>query len=151
MNYEEFFGRKAEDVAVDLIGRILISELKEEIVGGRIIEVGAYEEGKEISSRKGMKYSPGKIFLMPYRGHYFFNISTDREGFPSCVEIRQIELKNKIVKGSGAVSNVLGITSNLDGIMFGEKLKIFEEPIKKYKIKKLKGASENCLGYFREW
>lgn len=151
MDYEKFFSRKAEDVARDLIGRILVSELKKEVVGGKIIEVGAYEKGKEIFSRKGMNYSPGKIFLMPYRGHYFFNIATDKEDFPSCVEIREIVLGNKLVKGPGAVSNALGVTSNLDGIMFNEGLQIFGEPIEKFKIKKLKGASENCIGYFREW
>lgn len=148
MNYRIFFGRKAEEVAIDLLGRLLVRNTEKGTTSARIIEVGAYEEGKEINSRVGMSYEPGRLFLMPYRGSFLFNISTDREMYPSCVEMRRVSTHDKTIKGAGAVSNFFGITPNLNGLLLGEEIQILGESINKSQIKKMKGAANNCLGYF---
>ena len=148
MDYPKFFGRGVEEVAKDLLDRLLVRDTEKGTTSGRIIEVGAYEGGKETKSREGMKYSPGKIFLMPYRGCHLLNIATDKAGYPSCVEIRKVAFHDKIIDGSGAVANFLNIDSHLDGILLGQELKIAGESVPESRIKRVSGDSDNCLGYF---
>jgi 3-methyladenine DNA glycosylase Mpg len=148
MEYKRFFGRRSEEVAKDLLGRFIVRNTNKGTTAGRIVQTGAYEGGKEVPSRKGMKYAPGTVFLMPFRGHYFFNISTDREDFPSCVEIRAVAFHDRIVRGSGAVANYLGVRKGLDGVLFGEELEISGEGVEESRIKRIKAGSDNCKGYF---
>lgn len=147
MDYKKFFGRKSEEVAQDLLGRFLIKTTRKAIVG-MITQTGAYEEGKDIVSRDGMKYAPGTIFFMPFRGSNLLNIATEKEGYPSCVEIREVAFPDRVVTGSGAVTNFLDLKQGLEGKLVGKELKISGKPVEKTKIKKVNGTSENCLGYF---
>lgn len=146
MDYKEFFERKPEVVARELLGRTLFRESKS--VAGRIIETGAYRKGKQTISRKGMAYRSGRIFLMPRRGYDLFNISTEAEGKPSCVEIRAIESNNKKIVGPGKMSKYFGLTPEFDNILFGTEFQLFGESVRKSKIVKVKGRVDNCLGYF---
>ncbi len=148
MNYTVFFNRNAKEVAKDLIGRLLVRNTNRGTTAGKIIETGAYEGGSETPSRQGMKYSAGKLFLMPFRGSLLLNIATDKEGYPSCVEIRQVAVHDKTLTGSGLVSKFFEITSNLDGLVLGNEVQIIGEPAKKSKLFKLEGQTDNCLGYF---
>ena len=148
MNYKKFFDRKVEEVAMDLLGRQLLRVTEKGGTSGRIVQTGAYEVGRETKSREGMKYAPGTIFLMPYRGSNLLNIATDKGGYPSCVEIRQIAFHDKVIDGSGAVTKALGIEPDLDGILLGEELQIIGEPVGRSQIKKIKGEADNCLGYY---
>lgn len=147
MNYKNFFGRSSEEVAKDLLGRFIIRNTGTGTTSGRIIETGIYEDGKDTPSRKGMKYAPGSIFLMPFRGNYFLNIATDKKNYASCVEIRKVAFHDRVVNGSGAISRYLAIEKNLDGILLGEELQISDDKVEG-KIKKVKAGSDNCLGYF---
>lgn len=147
MKHHKFFARKSDEAAIELLGRLLIRTTDKGATAGRIIQTGAYEGGNETPSRAGMKYAPGTIFLMPYRGSYLLNIATDREGYPSCVEIRQVAYHDKIIDGSGAITKHLGI-EGLDGILLGEKLQIAGEPVERANVKRVKGNADNCLGYY---
>lgn len=147
-DYKDFFGRSSDKVARDLIGRLLIRTSSKGITAGKITEVGAYEGGKEMPSRNGMKYAPGCLYLMSRRGNQLFNIATDREGFASCVEIREMSFHDRVVHGPGAISKYLEITKDLDGIYFGFELQISEEIADRTRIKIFPGESDNCLGYF---
>ena len=149
MNYRKFFARKAEEVARDLLGRTLVRNTERGgYIGGRITETAAYEDGKETEQMKGMRYAPGTIFLMPFRGHLFLNIATDRKNCPSCVAIREVAFPDKVVRGPGAVSNHLGLTRNLDGILLGNELEILGEQPEDLKIRKTREGPNYCLGYF---
>jgi len=147
MDQRNFFSRPSETVAIDLIGRTLERKWGRGYIEGVVKETGAYEGGNETPSRIGMKYSPGTLFLMPYRGSLFFNIATDREEYPSCVEIREVRFKNKIVTGPGAITKFLSL-SDLDGSVLGDKLRIAREPVNPLLVKRTEGSSDNCLGYF---
>ena len=148
MDHPKFFGRNSEEVAKDLLGRIIVVKKPTGTVLGKVTETGAYEGGQETEQRKGMKYGPAALFLMGYRGSGLFNIATEKKGYPSCVEVREIEIDEKRVKGSGKVSNALGITQDLDGLVLGEKIQIIGEPIDSSQIRRRKGDSDNCLGYY---
>mgnify|MGYP001579569348 CR=1 FL=1 len=148
MDYRRFFERKAEEVAKDLLGRILIRTTRIGSTSATIIETGAYEGGKEIKARKGMEYEPGRLFLMPCRGNLLFNIATDREIYPSCVELRKVGTHEKTVTGSGAITRFFDIPKYLDGVLLGGEIQIIGESLEKSKIKKIKSDIKNCLGIY---
>jgi len=148
MNYKKFFNRKADIVARDLLGLSLLRITETGSTSGKIIETGAYIGGNETPSRKGMKYAPGTVFLMPYRSFRLLNIATSREGYASCVELRQVALHDKILKGSGKIANFFDISKDLDGILLGKEVQIIGEPEKEPNIKRISGDSDNCIGYF---
>src|SRR3989338_1479428 len=147
-DYKQFFSRPAEQVAPDLLGRMLTLHLYNETRTGRILETGAYQEGKITPSREGMRYAPGTLFLMPRRAFLLFNIATEKEGYPSCVEIRRVAFEEKVVNGPGAVSKAFGITKDLDGILLGDQIQISGERVESSLITRRNGDSDNCLGYF---
>ena len=147
MNQRKLFSRSSEEVAVDLIGRTIERKWGKGYINGVIREIGAYEEGNETPSRVGMKYSPGTIFLMPFRGSSLLNIATDRTGYPSCVEIREVQFEDKMITGSGAITRFLSLP-NLDGAVLGEQLKITGESVNPALVRRTEGVPENCLGYF---
>ena len=95
-----------------------------------------------------MKYSPGRIFLMPYRGAHLLNIAADRMGYPSCVEIREVAFHDEKITGSGAIANFFGIGPDLDGILIGEEIEILGRPVDASQIKRLKGDADNSIGYY---
>jgi 3-methyladenine DNA glycosylase Mpg len=148
MDYREFFGRESDEVAPELIGKLLIRKTKNGVLAARITGTGAYERGNETPSRGGMKYAPGTLFLMPFRGSRLFNIATDRAGFPSCVEIRNLRFNDKEINGSGAVTRFYDLNSEMDGVLFGEELQIEGRAADKDKVVRERGDAENCLGYF---
>ena len=148
MNYQRFFRRNADELSKELLGRLLVRNTDKVSIGGKITQIGAYEGGKETKPREGMKYSAGTIFLMPYRGCNLLNIATDKVGYPSCVEIREIAYDKKKIKGPGKISNILKIGEDLDGILLGKELEIHGKSVDTSKIKKISGTTDNCLGYF---
>jgi 3-methyladenine DNA glycosylase Mpg len=151
MDYISFFSRPSKEVAKDLVGRTLVRETEKGSTSARILVVGAYEGGKETEARKGMMYAPGKVFFMPYRGHRLFNIATDREGFASCVDIRQIATHSKTINGSGAVTNFFGLPLTIDGVLLGGEMQIIGEPDEPREVTWVEGdkdTSSNCLGYY---
>jgi len=145
----KFFGRKANEVAIDLLG---LHIFRKDADVAKIIETGAYEGGKETQSRQGMLYAPGTIFLMPFRGSQLLNIATDREGYPSCVEIREINSysgdNSELISGSGKITNYLKL-NNFNGIVVGGDFQIGAQSIlSRNSIRKIKEGSNNCLGYY---
>ena len=148
MNHNEFFGRKAERVAQDLLGRMLIRVTEKGITAGQITETGAYENDNDTPSRSGMNYAPGCFFLMPYRGTYLLNIATERAGKPSCVEIRGLRFHDRQLKGSGLIAATLDIPYEFDGKPLGTEVKIEGNSAEHSIIKRVNGASPNCVGYF---
>ena len=148
MDYRRFFRRSAEEVAKDLLGRYLVRETRDLSLVGRIIQTGAYGEGTETPSREGMLYTPGTIFVMPFRGSSFLNIATDRSGEPSCVLVRQVALNESVLDGPGKVGDFFEI-EDLDGFSFGDEFQLLGDPVDQSKMKRqVRGTSDNCLGYY---
>jgi 3-methyladenine DNA glycosylase Mpg len=148
MDYQEFFSRKVDEVAPELLGRFLIRKTKNGVLTARIIGTGAYEGGNETPSRQGMKYAPGRLFLMPFRGSRLFNIATEKEGVPSCVEVRTLRFMDGIVDGAGKVTRFYELSPEMDNLLFGTELQIEGERADPNKILRQEGNAGNCLGYF---
>ncbi len=119
----EFFSRSAEEVARDLIGKIIWREGRG---GGRLSEVEAYlpaddpacHAAKGLTRRNSAMFGPpGSIYVfLSYGVHHLLNLVCDREGVGAAVLIRSIEG----ARGPGVVGRMLGITPDLNGRRLGE-------------------------------
>ncbi len=107
---KEFFDRRADIVAKELLGKILIRKINEKIYKGKIVETEAYFAEEDPASRasKGknkisemMWASPGKILIYNVHMYKMFNFVTDNEGKASAVLIRAIEPLNFSERTSG--------------------------------------------------
>ena len=97
----EFFNRKTEIVAKDLLGKYLIRKSNRGDMIGKVIEVEAYlgpvdkachcYNNKKTDKTKIMYMQPGTIYVYYIYGLYFcLNIITEPEGMPCAVFIRQL-------------------------------------------------------------
>lgn len=148
MDYQTFFQRDAETVAKNILGRQLIRIENGQVVStGKILQTAAYSGGKMTPIRQGMLYAPGTIFIMPFRGLHFLNITTLYEDEPSCVLIRQVSA-DKILDGPGKVGKFFNVAS-LDGIVIGQELQLKGESVDLEIITvDVTEAPENCFGYY---
>jgi DNA-3-methyladenine glycosylase len=116
-----FFNRKADVVARDLLGMILIRKINGKTYKGKIVETEAYFSEEDPASRasKGknkiseiMWASPGKILVYHVHMYKMFNFVTGQEGKASAVLIRAIEPLNfsERCSGPGLLTNALGIS-----------------------------------------
>jgi len=110
---ENFFARDSEQVARELIRKYLVRIIGGEIIYGEIIATDAYREmGKRDS--KSILYPPGKIYIYTLYGRPTLNISTEREGAPSCVLIHDIRKDGKEF-GPIKLTEALKIDKEFDG------------------------------------
>lgn len=98
-----FYSRPAAEVAPDLLGCLLISEVGGERTSGRIVETEAYTGPEDPAShaaaaigrtaRNDPLYGPpGSAYIhLNYGIHWCLNTVTDREGHPAAVLIRALE------------------------------------------------------------
>ena len=97
----EFFNRKTEIVAKDLLGKYLTRKTNMGVIIGKVIEVEAYlgpndkachcYNYKKTEKTKVMYMKPGTIYVYYIYGMYFcLNIITGTEGMPCAVFIRQL-------------------------------------------------------------
>jgi DNA-3-methyladenine glycosylase len=128
-----FFARPSDEVAPDLIGKILWSP---GVGGGRLTEVEAYLPADDPASHAAcgptkrnaaMFGPPGTIYVfLSYGVHYLLNLVCDREGVGSAVLIRALEaLDGRSWCGPGRVGTALGIRPGLNGALLGEPSGLF--------------------------
>ena len=96
-----FFARQAAVVARDLLGKILVHRLEENVLAGRIVETEAYlgEGDKASHSARGRTKRTAAIFgpaghayvYLCYGMYECLNLVAEPEGRPGCVLIRALE------------------------------------------------------------
>lgn len=134
-----FFARKPEVVAKELLGKILVRKVGKRVLSGRIVEVEAYLNGDEaahsftgISKRNQSLYKGGgHLYIHTQRHHTLMDIVTDKEGVPGSVLIRALEpiegldlMRQKrgrenpheLMSGPGKICEALDISLAFDGI-----------------------------------
>lgn len=130
-------------IAKDLLGKFLITEIEGERTVGKIVETEAYRAPEDKAShaysnrrtpRTEVMFAEGgtAYVYICYGIHHLFNVVTNVAGIPHAVLIRAIEpvenvelmllrrgmeiLKPKLTAGPGALAQAMGITTIYSGI-----------------------------------
>ncbi len=119
---KKFFNKKAEIVAKELLGKILIRKINGKELKSRIVETEAYYGSKDPASRaykktnmsKVMWNKPGTLFIYNVHKYWMFNIVTEEENIPSAVLIRALEPLNfeANLSGPGRLTSFLNINKD---------------------------------------
>ena len=145
-----FYQRKdVVQIAKDLLGKIVVTNIGGKITSGRIVETEAYVanvdkashayNGKRTLRNEAMYAAAGAIYVyICYGMHNMLNIVTNDLNVPDAILIRALEpikgieimlertvkimLDNTLTKGPGNVAKAMGISKNISGLMVGEKI-----------------------------
>lgn len=117
-----FFNRKAEIVAKELLGKILIRKIRNKELKSKIVETEAYYGSKDPASRayrktnmsKIMWEKAGTIFIYNVHKYNMLNIVTEKDGIPGAILIRALEPLNfkANLSGPGKLTEFLKITKD---------------------------------------
>lgn len=138
---KEFYLRDdVNQIARDLLGKIVFTRIEGVVSAGKIVETEAYSfrekachaHMKRFTERTKIMFMPGghAYVYLCYGIHNLFNIVTNTEGLPEAVLIRAVEPHKNIeimrerrrttdkhlTSGPGKLSEALGITRKLNGI-----------------------------------
>jgi len=106
---KEFFERKAEIVAKDLLGKIICRKIKKKILKAKIVETEAYYDEKDPASRackngdlrETMKSEAGTILVYGVHNNWLINFVTGKKGKAEAVLLRALEPLNFKTKTNG--------------------------------------------------
>lgn len=148
---EDFYrSKEVTQIARNLLGKYLFTQINGEINGGFIVETEAYAGitdkashafGNRKTNRTKTMYESGGIayIYLCYGIHEMLNVVTSVEGEPHAVLIRAIHptqgvdlmlerrkmtsIKNNLTAGPGSVAKALGISRKMNGLSFqGEEI-----------------------------
>lgn len=136
----KFYNRPTIEVAIDLLGCRLVSNIGGIKTGGIIVETEAYigeddpacHAFRGLTRRNRVMYGPaGYLYVyFTYGNHFMANIVTEKDGFPAAVLLRGLEplynidtmsrrRKTKdptnISSGPGKLTRALGMTTDHNG------------------------------------
>jgi DNA-3-methyladenine glycosylase len=125
----EFFDRDTVAVARDLLGKVLVREVDDGCLWGRLVEVEAYlgpddlaahSSGGRRSPRNEVMYGPpGHAYVyFTYGMHHCLNFVTQPAGIPQAVLVRALEPGPGVGRcgGPGLVCRAFGIDRTLNGV-----------------------------------
>lgn len=123
-----FYDRETVTVARELLGKLLVHQVNDVALIGRIVEVEAYIGAHDLASHssKGLTERTKIMFGQPgcayvyliYGVHHCMNVVTEREGNGAAVLIRAIEPVLNIsarTNGPGLLCRAMQIDKRLDG------------------------------------
>ena len=145
-----FYQRKdVIEIAKDLLGKIVVTNIYGKITSGRIVETEAYVanvdkashayNGKRTLRNEAMYAAAGAVYVyICYGMHNMLNIVTNDLNVPDAILIRALEptkgieimlertgkkmFDNTLTKGPGNVAKAMGISKSISGLMLGEKI-----------------------------
>ena len=119
-----YFSRPTLTVARSLVGKYLIRCIDGREIAGKIVEVEAYvgSQDKACHASKGRTQRTDVMFgpagvayvYLIYGMYHCLNVVTEREGFPSALLIRAIEIDGKLIDGPGRLCRALQIDRRLN-------------------------------------
>ena len=140
---QDFYRRTTTEVAIGILGMLLIRQVGDNIMAGRIVECEAYlpnndaaahTYGRKPSVRTRVLFGePGYAYVYSIHRYHCLNIVTEEIGRPGCVLIRAVEpiegenlmLTNRhvskresLTNGPGKLCQALQITSYMNGMNF---------------------------------
>lgn len=118
---KDFFNRRTEQVALELLGKFLVRRTNAGIVAAMITEVEVYDGPSDRGSHayRGRTLRNAPMFGPPghwyvfftYGMHWMVNVTTREGGYPAAVLLRGV----LGASGPGRVTKTLGITGELGG------------------------------------
>ena len=149
-----FYQRKdVVEIAKDLLGKIVVTNVGGKITTGRVVETEAYVahvdkashayNGKRTLRNEAMYAAAGAVYVyICYGMHNMLNIVTNDVNVPDAILIRALEplngidfmleragkkiFDNTLTKGPGNVAKAMGISKSISGLMLGnEQIDIF--------------------------
>jgi len=145
-----FYQRKdVVEIAKDLLGKIVVTNIGGKITSGRIVETEAYVanvdkashayNGKRTLRNEAMYAAAGAVYVYICYGMYnMLNIVTNDLNVPDAILIRALEpvngfdimlertgkkmFDNTLTKGPGNVAKAMGISKNISGLILGDKI-----------------------------
>ena len=123
---KNFFNRSAEEVARELLGKVLVRRIDGKLHRVKVIETEAYLSDKDETSKENYRSSrrfnlmwegPGVIFTYLVHNHVMFCISTREKEVPESVFFRAFESLNGDLRlnGPGILTKSLLIDNRLNG------------------------------------
>ena len=115
---EEFFARRAELVAKEILGMTMVRVLpNRSIIRARIHEVAAYE-GMTNKTVDTINYPPGILGVSVRYGNNLIDIATRKKDSPSCITLIAglfyTGKEPQLIQGPGRLARELGITKEFD-------------------------------------
>lgn len=116
-----FYTRRTDNVARDLLGKLLVRRLDDELLGGVIVETEAYFGGDDPASRafEGLKTynrlmfeAPGYVFIYNVHKYWMLNLIAHTDGVGGIL-IRAIEptMKTETMKQNRPVKRLRDLTN----------------------------------------
>jgi DNA-3-methyladenine glycosylase len=125
-----FFARDTQEVARDLLDKVLVREVDGETLWGRLVEVEAYlgpddlaahsKGGRRTPRTEVMFGPPGHAYVyFTYGMHWCLNFVTREQGVPQAVLVRALEPGPEVDRcaGPGLVTRALRIDRALNGAL----------------------------------
>lgn len=152
---QNFFCRdNVTEVALDLLGKIIYTNIDGIVTAGKIVETEAYSYiekachayGRRYTDRTSVMYNPGghAYVYLCYGIHELFNIVTNVRDVPEAVLVRAVEpvegwdiMRQRrgtsdlnLTSGPGKLTRALGIDRRLNGIsLYGDKIWLEDDGI----------------------
>ncbi len=140
-----FYRRDTFSLVPEIIGKVLVRNIKGRIVAGRIVEVEAYvgndpasHAANGMTERNKVMFEDGGLSYVyfTYGMHFCFNIVTERKGFPAALLVRALEpvagidemcrrrkteLLHNLTNGPAKLCQAMGIDRALNGVRLDGK------------------------------
>ena len=144
----DFYARKTEPVAQDLLGKYLVHRRSDGVRTGRIVEVEAYLGPQDLASHSSRGLTPrNRVMFGPpghayvyliYGIHHCLNVVTEPEGTGAAVLLRALEpirgLEGR-TSGPGLLCRAMGIDLRGNGSdLCGQTLYIAESEDKQFAV-----------------
>jgi DNA-3-methyladenine glycosylase len=151
----DFVNETTEDIARELLGKLLIHQTPDGIYSGYIVETEAYVgvedmachtyEGKRTPKVESMYQTGGTIYIYTMHTHTMLNIVTKEKGDPQAVLIRAVEPADGIERmetnrnvtgvslsnGPGKLTKAMAITKELNGKAINESALLIDDSLAK--------------------
>jgi len=147
---KDFFNRDAEIVARELLGNILVRNLRRKILKAKIVETEAYFDEKDPASRackngdlkETMRSEAGTILVYGVHQQWLINFVTGKKGKAEAVLLRALEPLNfqANTKGPGLLTKALKINKDFhkQNILNNKNLWIDKDKDKNFEIAEAK-------------
>ena len=162
----KFYQQDTLTVAQQLLGKILVRQIGQKLIKGRIVETEAYlgpedqasHASRGLTARTRLMFGPAGLayIYLIYGLYYCFNVVTEKEGKAGAVLIRALEPLENLepslkTNGPGKLCRALQITTKFLGHDLRQKPLWLEESQTKIQAQEIVKAKRVGIDYAGPW